>query len=238
MKIVNYLILLLSLLVVFSSCEKEDVDVFIIEGQITDDITNQPIDGVQISIDAIKSSSGMGIITDGKRKAVGKATTDRNGYYKAKLKVFNEAQRLELFINEGYQRQGYTDGKLGASLSALNKGGNTTFNHALSPTAILKIKFVNTSPQTDTDRFILNWWNGGPYGTTRGILNTESCGTVKESEGGQWIGQDACGVYTIEAVAGRKSDFSWYVTKNNETKLFLDSVFVERGVVNDFLINY
>lgn len=49
---------------------------------------------------------------------------------------------------------------------------------------------------------------------------------------------DVCGVYTIEAVAGRKSDFSWYVTKNNETKLFLDSVFVERGVVNNFLINY
>lgn len=238
MKTSYYVAALISFFVVFSSCKREDVDIFTIEGYITDDISNQPIEGVLVRVDAIKSSSGMGIITDGKRKTVGEATTDGNGYYKLKLKVFVEAQRLEIFINEYYQGQGYTDGKLGASLSTLNKGGNNTINHALSPTALLKIKFVNTSPQSDTDKFSLFWFNGGPYGTTKGILNTEICGTVKESEGGQWIGQDACGIYTIEAVAGRKSDLSWYVTKNNEPKMFLDSVFVERGVVNDFLINY
>ncbi|WP_161890551.1 carboxypeptidase regulatory-like domain-containing protein [Pontibacter russatus] len=237
MKTINFLILLISLLIVISSCERKDVDIFIIEGQITDDISNQPIEGVEIRVDAIKSSSGMGIISNGKRKTVGKATTDRNGYYKAKLKVFNGAQRLEISINENNKKEGYADGYLDASLSTLNKGASTIFNHAISPTAILKIKFINTSPQSNADKFILNWCNCG-QGLTKGIINRENCGTVKESEGGQWIGEDVCGVYTIEAVAGRKSDFSWYVTKNNETRLFLDSVFVARGVLNEFLINY
>lgn len=237
MKAIPNLILLLSLCIVFSSCEKEDAEIYVIEGRITDDISNQPIEGVQIQVDAVKSSSGMGLITDGRRETVGEATTDRNGYYKANLIVFNDAQRLEMSINENNLKEGYTDGYIDASLSSLSKGGNTTFNHTLSPTAILKIKFVNANPQTNTDKFILNWCNCG-QGLTKGILNRESCGTVKESEGGQWIGQDVCGIYTIEAVAGRKSDFSWYVTKNNETKLYLDSVFVERGVLNEFLINY
>lgn len=233
----NYLILLMSLLILLSSCDREDIDIFTIEGKIIDDVSLQPIEGVQIRVDAIKSPSGMGIITDGRRETVGVATTDRNGYYKAKLKIFQGAQYLEIFVNENNKKEGYTTGYIDASLSNLNKGVNTTFNHAISPTAILKIKFVNTSPQTESDKFILNWCNCG-QGLTKGVLNRESCGTVKESEGGQWIGKDVCGVYTIEAVAGRKSDFSWYVTKNNETKLFLDSVYVERGVINEFLINY
>ncbi|MBX0334457.1 carboxypeptidase-like regulatory domain-containing protein [Pontibacter sp. HSC-14F20] len=237
MKTINYPVLLLSLLIMFSSCEKEDIDIFIIEGQIRDDLSNQPIEGVHISVDAIKSPSGMGIITDGKRKRVGEATTDKNGYYKARLKVFQEAQLLEISINENNKKEGYTDGYIDASLSTLNKGGSTNFSHTLSPTATLKIKFVNASPQTDADKFMLNWCNCG-QGLTKGIIKRESCGTVQESEGGQWIGKNVCGVYTIEAVAGRKSDFSWYVTKNNETKLYLDSVFVERSVLNEFLINY
>jgi hypothetical protein len=237
MKRINYLILFMSLLIVFSSCEREDIEVFIIEGKIIDNVSNQPIEGIQVRVDAIKPSSGMGIITDGRRETVGGATTDRNGYYKAKLKVFHEAQYLEIFINENNKKEGYTTGYIDASLSTLNKSVNTTFNHAISPTAILKIKFVNTSPQTDSDKFILNWCNCG-QGLTKGILNRESCGTVKESEGGQWIGKDVCGIYTIEAVAGRESDFSWYVTKNNVTKLVLSSVYVERGVINEFLINY
>ncbi len=233
----NTLLLLILLLLVLSSCEKEKTDNYTIEGQVRDDITNLPVEGVHISVDAIKPSSGMGIITDGKRKTVGEVTTDRNGYYRANLKVFQEAQRLEISINDNNRKEGYTDGYLDVSLSALNKAGSTTLSHTLSPTALLQIKFVNTSPQSDADKFMLNWCNCG-QGLTKGILNKESCGTVKESEGGQWIGKDVCGIYTIEAVAGRRTDFSWYVTKHNETKLILGSVFVERGVLNEFLIQY
>lgn len=237
MKTVTNIMLLILVCLVFSACEKEDVKIYDIEGKITDDILNQPIEGVHITIDAVKSPSGMGVITSGRRETVGETTTDISGYYKVRLVVFDEAQRLEIAINENSQKEGYTDGFIDASLSSLSKGVKNMLSHKLSPTAILKIRFANTSPQSDTDKFILNWCNCG-QGLTKGILNRESCGAVKESEGGQWVGKDVCGVYTVEAVAGRKSHFSWYVTENNETKLYLDSVFVERGVLNEYVIHY
>lgn len=224
------------LLFTFSSCEKEDTDT--IEGQIIDAISNQPIEGVRIKVDATKSPTSMGIINGGRRETVGNAITDKNGYYKSNLKLFNGAERLQIFINENNQKQGYTDGEIDVSLSALNKGGNTTFNRSLNPTAILKIKFINTSPQSNADRFSLLYGCNCESGHTKGILKTEICGSVSESEGIQWVGQDVCGIYTIEAIAEKKAGFSWYVMKNGETKYFKDSVLVKQGVINNYLLNY
>jgi len=78
----RHLFLLLILTLVNISCEMEDMDIIIVEGYIKDDASNIPLAGITINIDAIKSPSGMGIITDGKRKKAGETvTTDANGYY-------------------------------------------------------------------------------------------------------------------------------------------------------------
>ena len=143
MKIIATVLIWMSVTLIFSSCVREDVDVFTIEGYITDEISNQPIAGVPIKLVAIKSPSGMGIINGSKSETAGQATTNENGYYKTKLKVIKEANSLILSINEGHLRDGYTYADIPISLSDLRKGSNSTFSHALSPTAILKIKFVN-----------------------------------------------------------------------------------------------
>src|SRR5690606_26562537 len=100
MKLKYNVTLLISFALIFCSCVKENIDIFIIEGYITDSISHQPIGGVPIRVDAIKSPSGMGIVSGGNRETVGQATTDKKGYYKAKLKVFKGAQRLQIFLNE------------------------------------------------------------------------------------------------------------------------------------------
>ena len=87
----------------------EDMDIIIVEGYIKDDASNIPLTGITLNIDAIKSPSGMGIITDGKRKKVGQTVTDANGHYKVKLKLFKEAESIEFWLNRGGANGAYDD---------------------------------------------------------------------------------------------------------------------------------
>ncbi|HEY5236414.1 MAG TPA: carboxypeptidase-like regulatory domain-containing protein, partial [Rhabdochlamydiaceae bacterium] len=87
----NIFLLFLSIVIIFS-CKKEDIETITVEGVVRDDASRAPLAGVFISIDRIKSPSGMGIITDGRRETVGRTTTNANGSYKVKLKVFKEAE--------------------------------------------------------------------------------------------------------------------------------------------------
>ncbi|WP_242917563.1 Ig-like domain-containing protein [Pontibacter liquoris] len=235
MKIIATVLMWMSVTLIFSSCVREDVDVFTIEGYITDEISHQPIAGVPITFIAIKSPSGMGILNGGNSETAGQATTNEKGYYKAKLKVIKEANGLEMQINEDHLREGYMYITHPIPISDLRKGSNSTFSHTLSPTAILKIKFVNISPVSDLDEFQLLW---STPGWAKGIIDKQSCGTVKESEVNKWIGKDVCGVYTIDVVAGYKKDIDWMVTKNNIERRFSDSVYVKLGEINEFQINY
>ncbi|PVY39507.1 carboxypeptidase-like regulatory domain-containing protein [Pontibacter virosus] len=229
-----HLIILLLLLLLTGSCERYDVDIFTIEGYVTDEL-NQPVAGIAIGVDAVKTPSGMGIITDGKRKSAGNATTQENGYYSAKLKVFKDADRLEVALNEN-MLDGYTYRTESAYLPTLNSKGKNTLNFTLYTTAILRIKFVNTKPASDNDTFKFYYygiWTGKPH--TRKM---ESCATVQENDNFQWIGKDVCGIYTVEAIVGDEAPIVWYVTKNGETKEFRATILIERGVVNEYLIQY
>lgn len=71
MKSRYFFILFLTLTIIFS-CKKENIETISVEGVVTDDASNQPLPGMFISIDGIKSPSGMGLITDGKRETVGR----------------------------------------------------------------------------------------------------------------------------------------------------------------------
>jgi hypothetical protein len=229
-------ILFLSIAIIFS-CKKEGVETISVEGVITDDASKQPLSGVLMSIDAIKSPSGMGIITDGKRETVGRTTTDANGYYKVKLKVFNEAQHLEFYLNPGKLKKGYVDRQQDIYLSDLNGAGSNRVDFTLSPTALLKIKFRNTNPVSDTDFFYFGW-NANGNGGTKGIVQIETCGTVAVSEALTWTGKDVCGTFTVETIAEQNSHVYWTVKKGGVTKQYSDSVFVKRDIVNEFSVNY
>lgn len=229
-----HLISLLLLILLTGSCERHDVDIFTIEGYVTDEL-NQPVAGIAIGVDAVKTPSGMGFITDGKRKSAGNATTLQNGYYSAKLKVFKDADRLEVALNEN-MRDGYTYWTESAYLSTLNSKGKNTLNYTLNASAILRIRFVNTSPASDDDSFKLYY-----FGIETGKPHTrkkESCGTVQENDNFLWVGKDVCGIYTFEAVVGDEAPIVWYVTRNGETKEFRAKILIERGVVNEYLIQY
>ena len=75
-------------------------------------------------------------------------------------------------------------------------------------------------------------------GWYKGILKKESCGTVAINEAANWIGKDVCGEYTVETIAEKSTQVYWNVLKNNVNHLYVDSVFVKRGVMNEFSINY
>lgn len=237
MKLNLFSLILLLLTLVFCACEREDTTIYILEGYMTDRVSGQGVDGVRIEVDAVKSSSGMGIITDGNRSFAGRATTDKNGYYKLRLSVFDGAEYLQMFINGLNERQGFVEDRRDVPLYELKNSGSNTLNHLLNPTALLKVKFQNTSSASDADQFELKWFDE-EGGLTRGVLSRESCGGILENENYQWIGKDVCGIYTIEAIAGRKTMLYWTVTKNNETSSYRDSIEVAPGIINEYHINY
>lgn len=234
---IKYIIFLLSLVIVSFSCKKEEIDPLIVEGTIKDDITGDPIIGISINIDALKSPSSMGIITDGRRKTVGQAITDARGYYKVKLKLFKEAERLEFSLNSGNLKEGYVDTQHIVYLSEINKNGNNKIDFLLSPTGLLQIKFKNVQPASASDFFYFGWFDSGK-GVTKGILKKENCGTVAENEAFTWTGKEVCGVYTIETIAEEYVDVYWIVKENGITKRYTDTAYVKRGIINEFTLNY
>lgn len=219
------------------SCRKEGINTINVEGVVRDDASKKPIAEIFIAIDGIKSPSGMGIITDGKREAVGQARTDANGYYRVKLKVFKGAERLELYLNPGKMKDGYVERQQDVYISDIDKSGSNKLDFTLSPTAVLKIKFKNVNAVSDSDFFYFGWYANG-NGWTKGVIQKENCGTIPVSEALTWTGKDVCGTYTIETIAELKTHVYWTVKKNGLTKQYRDSVFVKRGIENEFLLNY
>ena len=222
------------------SCTQEGIEskeTISVEGVVRDDASKAPLAGIHISIDGIKSPSGMGIITDGKRETVGRTTTDANGFYKVKLKVFKEAERLEFYLNPGKLKEGYVDRQQDIYLLTINKGGSNKVDLALSPTALLKIKFKNASPVSDSDFFYFGWYANG-NGWTTGIKQKDNCGTVEASEALTWTGKDVCGNFTVETIAEQYTHVYWTVKKSEITTQFGDSVLVKRGIINEFSLNY
>jgi len=219
------------------SCEKQEMDIMIVEGYIKDDATKLPVAGITIHIDAIKSPSGMGIITDGKRKKAGETVTDANGHYKVKLRVFEEAEMLEFWLNRGGTKKAFEDAQRVAYLSDLNKDGHNRIDFDLTPLALLKINFRNVDPISNADFFYFGWYttnSGGSWGS----VNEENCGSVIPSEARIWTGMDVCGSTTVRTAAEKSTSVYWTVKKNNITKEYNESVFVKRGVLNEFTISY
>ena len=221
-----------------SSCRKEfgNTQIISIEGVIKDDASKQVLNGIFITIDAIKSpSSWEG--WDGYRKTVGSVTTDANGHYKVKLKVYNDAERLEFYLNPGKLNSGYVDSQPNIQLSSLNLNGNNKFDFTLSPIGILKIHFRNAIPIANTDFFYFGWSANG-NGWPAGLLQKENCGTVSVSQALTWTGKDVCGIFTIGTIAEQFTHIWWHVEKGGVINLYRDSVYVKRGVVTDFNLNY
>ncbi|MGI8634563.1 MAG: hypothetical protein ACR2KZ_04085, partial [Segetibacter sp.] len=229
----KFIILLFSLTFFSSSCEK-GIEMMTIEGFIKDRASLEPIAGIEIFVVAQEAPLRMGIF-GGRNENVGQGTTDSKGYYKIMLTVFKEAANLELFINGANLKEGYVSIQPNISLSSLNRSGTNSLNYTLSPTAQFKIKYKNKNPIDDKDFFYFSYQ---PNGGTKGVLTDENCGTVIQSEAGIWTGKDVCGAKTFEAIAEKNIFINWTVKKNNVTRYYSDSIYVKRGVINEFHLNY
>ena len=71
MKTIIYIPHFTSVTILTFSCEKEEMNTITVEGFIRNEIIKEPLAGIAIEVDAIKSLSGMGITFDGKRKRAG-----------------------------------------------------------------------------------------------------------------------------------------------------------------------
>jgi hypothetical protein len=234
----RFLVLLFFSAVIFS-CKKEDGEKISLEGIVTDDISHQPIAGIEILADAIKSSTGWGILSDGKRASADRAVTDQNGHYKLTAKIFEGAERLEFQISETNMNRSYTYASEDLYLSNVNRSGNNKVDFELSPIARLKINFKNATPVSDSDFFYFGWYPVGGSGTViGGSTQKEDCGTIPPSAAITWTGKDVCGAFTVQTLAGRYTRVYWTVKKGGVTTNFHDSVFINRGVLNQFSINY
>lgn len=233
----RYILILSLLIVVNFSCKKLDINVYEIEGIVTDPASRLPVSDIKISIDGIKSSSGWGIITDGKRETIGRTSTDANGYYHIKLKIFKDAERLEFYLNPGLEKADYVERQNTYPLAGINRKETNLVNFTLSPAALIKISYKNAMPVSDSDFFYFGWYNNGT-GSTKGIIKQEDCGTIKVSDAFTWRGKDVCGTLTAGTIAEDYTHIYWTVIKNGITNNYNDSIFVKRGAVSEFLLNY
>jgi hypothetical protein len=234
----SFLILLFFSAIIFS-CKKDQGETISLEGIVTDDISHQPIAGIGIQVDAIKSSTGWGILSDGKRAWAGRALTDQNGHYKLSAKIFEGAERLEFYISERNMNPSYSHTSADLYLSNVNRSGNNKVDFELSPIALLKINFKNATPVSDSDFFYFGWYHIGGSGTViAGSTQKEDCGTIPPSAAITWTGKDVCGAFTVQTLAGRYTRVYWTVKKGGVTTNFHDSVFINRGMLNQFSINY
>jgi hypothetical protein len=215
------------------------MDLMAIEGIVRDDVSNQPIAGVEIYIDAVKPPSGMGILSDARRDHVGETLTDQNGNYKLNLKIFKEAVRLEVRVNREQKKSIYADGGSFLDLSALNRNGSNKTDFALSPVALLEIRFRNVNPVSDLDKFYFDWYpSPGSNGSGRGKIQEQNCGTIQPGLASIWTGKDVCGSITVETTAERYTHIEWTVNKNGVANHYRDSVLVKLGMANEYSINY
>lgn len=236
----NLRLIVILFLAIISSCKKQaiEADIITIEGVVKDEASKEPIAGIVIKVDGIKSPSGMGIITDGKRKAAGRTSTDANGYYKITLTVFKEAERLEFYLNPANLKEGYVEDQQNINLSNINKSDKNKVDFTLSPTSVLKIKFKNANPVSDADFFHFSWLAKNGHGSPKGLIQKENCGSVTATEALTWTGKDVCGIFTAETFAEKYIYVYWSAKKSGIIKQYLDSVFVKRGMVNEFYLNY
>lgn len=219
-----------------TSCEKEEKDTMTVEGFVLDQITKEPVAGVAIEVDAIKPPTGMGIITDGKRKRAATAITDINGFYHCKLKLFEEAERCEFKLNVNQVKNYATERTKDFYLKDLSRGTVNTLDFELIPITLLKISFNNDRPISDNDFFYFNFYSETSIGGK--IVESQTCGSVIETEAGTWRGKDVCGTTTVETEADRYTYIYWTVEKNNLRNSYRDSTYCERGKVSEFIIKY
>ncbi|GAB2530681.1 hypothetical protein [Rufibacter soli] len=234
MKLKNLLLYLL-LACVNVSCllQEEDKDTFIMEGVIRDDITQQPVANIAILVMAMTPGGIFG----GSQANVGEGKTDANGYYRIRIKALKEAERLDYHINGAYPTQEYAYKTASLYLKDLNRNGTNTFDVLLSATTLLKIKFKNVNPFSDTDQFYFGHFSDG-----NGIASPKgefvNCGTVQVTEAGNWFGKDVCGILTVWTLADRYTTVYWNVRKNNVLQQNKEKVLVQRGKTNEFIIDY
>ncbi|MBX3242215.1 MAG: carboxypeptidase regulatory-like domain-containing protein [Chitinophagaceae bacterium] len=223
----------LSTLLLLCSCEKLAGNRIIIEGVVRDAASGAPVPGVRISVDAIKPSSGWGIITDGRREGVAAAITDNEGYYNVSFKVFHGAQYLDFFLSPA-DPNAYT-----SNLETMHEipRGETLRDFEISPIGLLKISFKNVNPVSDDDFFYFNWFNNGK-GWVNGQAVRENCGTIQVSDAVTWKGKDVCGVWTVQTIAESTTRISWTVEKNGIRKEYRDSIFVKRDKTAEYVLNY
>ena len=218
----------------FLSCEKEDTNRMRLKGRISDAYTNKPLSNVKISIDAIKSSSGMGIITGGKRMRIANFVTNENGDYDVKLKVFDGAENFYFYINAGSEKAGYVYIEDYIAISEIK---NSKVDFSLNPTALLKINYKSINPFDEKDSFTFHW-NSLSEGFARGIVTEDYCGTVRQGTNYYWIGKDVCGSRLIETIAEVSVRIGWKGNKNGVDFNNEGKVIAKIGVITEFNIFY
>lgn len=218
----------------FFSCEKQDTNKMRLKGRISDAYTNKPLANVKISIDAIKPSSGMGIITSGKRMRIADFVTNENGDYDVKLKVFEGAENFYFYVNAGSEKVGYVYIEDYIVISEIK---NSNVDFSINPTALIKINYKSINPFNEKDSFFFNW-HSLSKGFARGIVKEDFCGTVRQGTNYYWIGKDVCGSRLIETIAEVPIRIGWKGTKNGVDFNSEGNVVAKIGVTTEFNIFY
>ncbi|MCH2197641.1 MAG: hypothetical protein MK081_02575 [Flavobacteriales bacterium] len=137
------LVLILSVILIASACNKEDNTNLILEGKTTDSRNGAGLNGVTVDIEEQILEGGA---LNAAYQYAGGATSASGGNYRIE---FERENSLEYRV--GYAKEGYFFQQYSLNPDLFNPGEVVTRNISMIPEATIAVRIQNVNPETEDD---------------------------------------------------------------------------------------
>ena len=248
MKSLKY-VMLLFLIVNFSCFENnENLNDFLFEGKVVDNVTNEPVSDIEIDYEVCKPV-GSGILNTCVTKDEGTIITDDSGEFSVIVNYEEKDNRLKFFTrskNEKYQVSSFQQGN---SIQKLLDEGLPVIK--ANRYASIKITVNNTNPFNEEDNIRIGHFSDNEeslryYGFVRkSLINYENTNVFFDNGNTvasmlEWNGVNVHSVIEGKIPgAYRKVYLDYTVTKNGvyENKK-TEAITLSPDIINEYLIEY
>mgnify|MGYP000973390758 CR=1 FL=1 len=192
------LLIVLFSIIIFTSCRKDNNEVFHLSGTITDSKSGNGIEGAEIIFWSSKIQSG---VFNSNYETIAVLTTDYKGSYSVDIKnekVIGYKVSISKFNYFSYEED--------ISAESFLPDKSYVLNYSINPAGYIKLRAVNTNPY-DSNDFI-------SYRFISGYMNCMYCCNNVANKG---YGENFDSTFVCKTIGGSKPVISWNVIKNGQS---------------------
>lgn len=212
----NYLLFFLFSLSVLTSCMKKQATISI-DGVVSNNVSSTGVSNIEVSLFSKEIENNT--FSNG-FKLIQKVTTDINGSYSFQFEYRNALEYKIEISNPKYFNMSTIINPDNLKVNVPN-----TIPLFLNPKTILKIRIRNQIPQNQQDNIVVNG-------------NNNSCSLCYNPSLLSFNGTAVDTIFVAPTLGQKFWKYSYYVTKNNFTQSFNDSLYCEPGDTAFLNIDY